>query len=383
MKILIKPFHSYIGIMQINYSGTNASSIVKASEKLKQLQNESGQEYLFLNRGVNAVCHIDLTEVVKQIDFNSSEIQHYPASKGKIGLRGAINTEYFNSHSDAENVVITDGGIAALDVCFQSLDVKQIVLPALYWGTYTRMLTIRKIPYDFYTDIFGLENNLESLKNSTVVICDPGNPLGDKYKDADLIRIIKKLNESSVTVILDCPYRRVFYDKTDTFYREVGLLENVIIVESFSKSVGLSGLRIGFVHSSNSVFIAEIYKRVLYATNGINSFSQVLVEKLLLTEEGKRAVTVFKKKTVHDIGLNIDFLKDNKLLASDLYNNSEVKGIFVVVKKTEEELLNAKIGCVPLSYFTEKIEDSFKNYSRISVSVPHDKFVKFFTPVIQ
>jgi len=369
--------------VDVKFSGTKASSIVKASEKLKQLQKETGQEYLFLNRGINAVCPINLTEVIKEIDFNSSEIQHYPASKGKVGLRRAINAEYFNSRSDAENMVITDGGIAALDVCFQSLAVKQIILPAMYWGTYTRMLTIRKIPYDFYTDIFELENNLESLKQSAVVICDPGNPLGDKYHDTDLIRIIKKLNESGIIVILDCPYRRVFYDSTDTFYQEIGLLENVIIVESFSKSVGLSGLRIGFVHSSNSDFITEVYKRVLYATNGINAFSQLIIEKLLLNEKGKKAVTFFKKKTVHDISLNIDFLKDNNLLASELYNNREVKGIFVVVRKTEEELLNAKIGCVPLSYFTEKNEDTYKKYSRISVSVPHEMFVKFFTSVVE
>ena len=52
---------------------------------------EERKEYLPLNRGVNQVVNIDLTEVVKSINFNSPEIQVYPHGAGRPDLRAAIN----------------------------------------------------------------------------------------------------------------------------------------------------------------------------------------------------------------------------------------------------------------------------------------------------
>ena len=50
--------------MKINKSGATYSKITAIGEKVKQLEKESGTKYLYLNQGVNAVCNINLTEVV-------------------------------------------------------------------------------------------------------------------------------------------------------------------------------------------------------------------------------------------------------------------------------------------------------------------------------
>lgn len=368
--------------MQINFSGASASSIVKTSEELGKLQKESGNEYLFLNRGVNAVCPIDLDQIIPKINFNSKEIQHYPNSKGKIGLREAINDEYFNKRSGIDNIIITPGGISGLDVCFQNINVDKIILPAFFWGTYTKILTIRNIKYGFYEGIYYLEKHINDLKNSAVIICDPGNPLGIKNKDQDLISVIKKLNDNGVIVLIDSPYRRIFFDKADSFYQNIGLLDNIIIIESFSKSIGLSGLRTGFIHSVNTDFISEFYKRNLYATNGVNSFSQTLIEKLITTPEGIVAVSDFKKKTSKDISLNIEFLNENNFLPKEIYKGEKLYGIFAAINKSEKELMEKRIGSVPLAYFTEIHKNSVNNYSRICVSIPHEKFIRFFSQFI-
>ena len=68
--------------MKINKSGAALSRIVQIGETLKELSQKSGKEYLPLNRGVNQVVNIDLTEVVKSINFNSPEIQVYPHGAG-------------------------------------------------------------------------------------------------------------------------------------------------------------------------------------------------------------------------------------------------------------------------------------------------------------
>ena len=58
--------------MKIKKSGARFSAIVGIGEKIKQLSKETGKEYLYLNRGINAVCPIDLFQVVQNISIEES-----------------------------------------------------------------------------------------------------------------------------------------------------------------------------------------------------------------------------------------------------------------------------------------------------------------------
>lgn len=339
---------------------------------------ETGQEYLLLNRGVNSVVNINLEEVVSQIDFNSNDIQVYPGSKGKITLREAINREYFDNKALVDNILITGGGISGLDICLQNLEIDEVLFPPFFWGTYTQLCNLRKVPYDSYPNYDYLISNASEIKGKAVIICDPGNPLGEKYPDEKLYQIVKTLDKHEVPVIFDSPYRRLFYDHSDTFYQELLALEHVIIVESFSKSLGLSGQRIGFIYNSNKAFMEEAALRISFATNGINSFAQTLVLNLLDSEAGKSAVVQFKKATLDHISRNIKYLKDSGLLATNLYAESEPVGIFAVVNRSTEELFAHRIGSVGLDYFVKAPFPGMENLSRILVSYPHEKFVSFF-----
>ena len=88
--------------MKINISNATFSSIVGIGQKVKRASKESGEQYLELNRGVNAVTEIDLTEVMKQIDFNSKEFQVYAPNLGIESFRKSITKEYFPSFSNVE-----------------------------------------------------------------------------------------------------------------------------------------------------------------------------------------------------------------------------------------------------------------------------------------
>jgi aspartate/methionine/tyrosine aminotransferase len=370
-------------MMKINKSGARFSAIVGIGERIKKLSQETGEEYLYLNRGVNAVCNIDLDPVVKKIDFNGNSLQVYPQNSGMDELKHAINMEFFGNNTSIENFTISAGGMAGLDLIIQTLDVEKVWIPMFYWGAYGHISTIRNRENDYYEGFDELKNNIEALKGSAVIICDPNNPLGNKYDDEDILNLIRELNNEGVIVIFDSPYRRVFSDNSDTMYQDLMDLPHVIIVESFSKSVGLSGQRLAFIHSVDEEFNEELRIRILYTANGVNSFAQLLVYHLLASEEGKKAVWDFKQKTTVDIKKNIDFLIEKKLLASEFYEGSVPKGIFVIVNRSEEELFQHKIGSVSLSFFTKLQKEMAASYARICVSVPHADFVRFFTPLIK
>ena len=362
--------------MKIHKTDAKLSKIVTIGEKLNDLSKTSGKEYLRLNRGINSVCNINLDKVVSEIDFNSNAIQVYPATRGRLDLREAINNEFFCAKSNPDNILIVSGGMSGLDVAVQILDVDEFLLPQFHWGPYRQILKVRKKKYGFYKslDDFDDKNNFD---DKAIIICDPNNPVGDKFDDEKLIALVEQLTKRGAIVIFDSPYRRVFADDSDTFYSRLLNFENVIINESFSKSLGISGQRIGFLHSQNTAFNHEGAVRVLYQYNGVNAFAQILVRDLLTTANGKKAVSEFKDTTCRDIEKNIAYLRKRKLLAEEFYKNTIPKGIFVIVNKSEEELLEHRIGSVSLTFFRDNATD-VSGFSRICVSIPSEKFKLYF-----
>ncbi len=236
--------------MKIIESNAKFSQISSIGERVRKLERDTGEEYLFLNQGVNAVVAINLDKVIPLMDFNAKEIQVYAPMKGRAKLKQAINDSYFNSSSSIDNILIDSGGMSGLDLVFQTVEFDKIMLPSYFWGSYAHILNIRKREFGFYDSFDQLNNQAENLKNSAVLICDPNNPIGNKYDDETLLDLIRKLNSQGTIVIIDSPYRMVF-NSDNSYYEEISKLENVILVESFSKSIGLSGQRIGFVYSKN------------------------------------------------------------------------------------------------------------------------------------
>ena len=65
-------------------------------------------------------------------------------------------------------------------------------------------------------------------------------------------------------------------------------------------------------------------------------------------------------------------------MAKRFYEHSAPMGIFVIIEKTFDELLDKQIGSVALPYFTQLPKEEAEKYVRICVSVPHGKFKTYF-----
>lgn len=365
--------------MKINVSNATFSSIVGIGQKVKAASAKSGEKYLELNRGVNSVVDIDLTGVMKHINPNSKGFQVYAPNLGIESLRKSILNEYFPTKNEIENVAITPGGMPGLDLVIQILNVETIYFPEFYWGSYSKIATIRKKQFSFYESLKNFDYT--KLNDSTAIfICDPNNPTGVKLDDDFLIKHIEKINKTGAIVIFDSPYRKLFYN--DNFFDKVSELENVIITESFSKWLGLSGLRLGFIWSKNKEFNSELNIRLLYEFNAVSSVPQLIVDATLSTDEGKIARDNFKTETVDSIRKNITFLKKNNLLVDEIYSDKEPMGIFAIINKSEDFLFQNKIGAVSLDKFTYHNKDNWSGYSRICVSVNHEIFKDFISKII-
>ncbi len=366
----------------IDYSGAKYSSIVGISEKLKQKSIEENKEFLYLNRGINQVVNINLKPITDEIDFNSKKIQYYPPNQGMPHLKAAINNHFFQNSADTNNITITAGGMHGLQLSLSSLKNPKVYTPNLFWGAYTNVLKILKKEHLIYPNIKHIVDFPELYAESTVIICDPNNPSGEKAPDELILNAAKATEKYNTSIIFDCPYRKLFTDDNDEIYKKLSQFSNVIICESFSKSVGLSGQRIGFTYCKDKEFNKEFSIRLLFSENGVNSFAQELVYQLLTNPKGLEAVYDFRATTKKVISLNIKHLIDNNLLAKELYIHDTIWGIFAIVNKSQATLEKHLIGSVGLDYFTNDKKINTDNYTRICVSVPHEKFTQYIDNIL-
>lgn len=99
--------------------------------------------------------------------------------------------------------------------------------------------------------------NAITKKTKLVILCNPNNPTGTLIEKKDIIKIIEKAQKSKSLVLLDEAYYQ--YSGIECLDL-INKYDNLIIIRTFSKAYGLSGLRLGYIISNE-----EIIKNLLKA----------------------------------------------------------------------------------------------------------------------
>jgi len=348
--------------MLINDANVTYSSIVAIGENIIKLEKETGEKYLKLHRGVMDVTNIDINSLDLKLDLNDGRLQQYSGNDGYVELINTIKQEYNLNDS---NVIITPGGMASLDLIINSLGDKSFWIPNYHWGSWNKILKTHNKEILTFDD-FNLGNFRPS--SSVVMLCFPSNPTGYCPKLEVIIDFLKYSKENNVIVILDLPYYYLFNDNNNELSEH--FYNNVIVLSSFSKSIGLSGYRVGYISTKNEELYKTLRIRSLYKYNSISTLPQYIINELL--KDGD-IVNSYRDITREDIKKNI--------LLFEKYNSIPV-GPFAIIKMNENELLEYKISSVSLDKFTINKRDYDKRYSRISVAVKHELFIEYFDRVI-
>ena len=354
--------------MKINTANVTYSSIVQIGENINKIEKETGDKYLKLHRGVMDVTTLDIDSLNLNLDLNNGKTQQYSGNDGSPELIDTIKEEFgLEGH-----VIITPGGMAGLDLLINSLGDETIWIPNYHWGSWNKILTTHgkeiKTFNDFKIDEF-------SPRSGVVMLCYPSNPTG-YCPDVEVIKnFLARSKDAGVTVVLDLPYYYLFSDVNDGL--SDFFFDNVIVVSSFSKSIGLSGYRVGYISTKNETLYQTLRIRSLYKYNSISTLPQNIVNELL---KEKKAITEYRKKTVDSIKKNITILEMNGLLFDEY--PSTPTGPFAVVNISYDELLKNKISSVPLSKFTLNRQLKHENCSRISVAVDHKVFWEYFEKML-
>ena len=199
---------------------------------------------------------------------------------------------------------------------------------------------------NIYADIFRFkvkkinEKDLKEFSNKKnyeniqfVYLANPNNPSGENIKTETLLKILNICIEKKILFVLDEVY--IDYSSQKSFLNEIkNKINHILILRSFSKSIGLAGLRVGYVIGS---------KKNIRIFNSIRpphdtSYLSIKIANSLYDGEKKYLQKIKKSKK-----FVIEFCKKNKLnykmtnanFFHLYFNKVKIKKIFFKLKKNK------------------------------------------------
>jgi aspartate aminotransferase len=255
--------------------------------------------------GVGEPC-FDTPDHIKQATIGAlmrGETSYQP-TKGAYTLREAISAKLDTENgvkAGPEDIIVTAGGKFAIYLAFQATLEKgdKVLLLDPAWVSYESaaqmagadVIRVAAVPQN------GFKPDLENIKRAMdsgvkiIVVNSPCNPTGAVFP-IDTIRALAELARDSQALLLsDEVYEYQLYEGQQ--YSAASEFDNVITVNSFSKSYAMTGWRLGYATGPKEV-LAGMLKIYQHSTTCVTAFAQYGALEALNSEASLRAVETMK-----------------------------------------------------------------------------------------
>lgn len=211
-------------------------------------------------------------DAIRNID---RKILEYSPSEGILSLRQKLATYYhkFKINVAVEDIIVTAGGSEAVTFAFMScLDPgDEIIVPEPAYANYEAFAIVAgaviksipsKIEEGFALPPIEEFEKLISPKTKGIMICNPNNPTGYLYTQAEMNAIRDLVKKYDLFLFSDEVYREFCYTGApyiSAFHLE-GIEQNVILIDSVSKRYSECGIRIGALITKNQLVRRNVMK---------------------------------------------------------------------------------------------------------------------------
>ena len=285
------------------------------------------------------------------------EVLEYSHSAGFESYREKLSQYYKNQNLpiDSQNIIITTGGSEALLFALGStMDTDdEIIIPEPFYANYNGFSVasgvkivpvISSIESGFALPPIEEFEKLITPKTKAILICNPGNPTGYLYSEAEINQLAEIVQRHDLFLIADEVYREFTYDgyQHHSVMNVAGLENHAIMIDSVSKRFSMCGARIGCIVSKNRDVMAAAMK-FAQARLSPPTYAQIASEAALDTPQSYFDEVIKEYKERRDI------------LVSEL---EKIEGVVVAVPKGAFYCI-AKLPIASANDFAQWLLESF------------------------
>ena len=243
-----------------------------------------------------------------------------------------------------ENIMVTAGSDIGIRHCFELFtkpNSKVITLSPTFgmYDVYCKIFRVKQIKIGYNQNlILNFKKLLNSIDEKTylVMIANPNSPTGTIISEKNIIKILKKAKQKNCYVAIDEAYFG-FYEYSSI--RMIKQYHNLLILRTFSKAIGMAGIRAGYV-VSNQKNIKRLYSfRPMYEISSISCLAikevlknyKIVNKYISQTNQGKKYLIKelnklkLKNFKTYSNFILVDF--ENKDLSTQVFNQLKNKGI--------------------------------------------------------
>jgi aminotransferase len=237
-------------------------------------------------------------------------VARYSLSPGLPELRELIEADLSREemYYDWQNeIIVTAGSIEAITAAVLAITSPgdEIIIPEPTYTSYREVIYLAGCK-PIYVSLDESQNwslNLEKLKQAitkktkAILYCNPNNPTGTIYPKEQLQQMAELALAHDIFLISDEVYKDFIFDNTKyfTLAQESRLRKHVIRIYGFSKAYALTGWRIGYVHSDESVI-----KQLLKVHDSLVTCAPVISQYAAMgaLEMGEADIKIFNQKYI-------------------------------------------------------------------------------------
>ncbi|WP_300567950.1 pyridoxal phosphate-dependent aminotransferase [Flavobacterium sp.] len=275
-----------------------------------EIAKKKGHKVYHLNIGQPDIKTPEVAlNAVKNTDIKVLEYSH-SAGFDSYRTKLALSYQKIGLPINKEDIIITTGGSEALLFAMGStMDAgDEIIIPEPFYANYNGFSTasgvtvvpvISTLDEGFALPPISEFEKLITSKTKAILICNPGNPTGYLYSEAEIQQLAELVKKHDLFLIADEVYREFTYDgyKHYSIMDIPGIEENAIMIDSVSKRYSMCGARIGCIVSKNKELMATAMK-FAQARLSPPTFAQIASEAALDTPQSyfDEVITEYKER---------------------------------------------------------------------------------------
>jgi aspartate aminotransferase/aminotransferase len=245
------------------------------ADRTKQIQMSGIRKVFDLGRTLKNPCnlsigqpHFEVPKPIREAAKAAIDAGHngYTVTQGAAEFRNRLVADFkqrFPGHD--RDVIVTSGTSGGLLLALLATvnPGDEVVVCDPYFVAYPMMVTLaagKLVTVDTYPTFQPDAAKIEAAitpKTKAVIVCSPANPTGAMVHRDTLKQIADLCKAKGVLLISDEIYRAFCFDGD---YATAGAFdENVLVIEGFGKTYGITGWRLGYAHGPKAI-IDEMLK---------------------------------------------------------------------------------------------------------------------------